>query len=79
MMDVMMDATLNNLKLFNDFQTKNEDFVRSLLDQGAKNREQALKVSKQMLENARKQAAANEAYVQDVMDLTRKTFVPSKG
>lgn len=79
MMNVIIDATLNNLKLVDELQAKNEEYVRTLLDQGAKSREQALKMSQQMVESLSKQASANEAYVKEVMDLTRKTFVPSKG
>lgn len=78
MMDIFMDATLNNLKAFSDFQGRNEDLARAVLDQGAKTREQVLKMQKEAVETLRKQATANETYVKEVMELTRKTFVPSK-
>ena len=78
MMNVMMDATLKSLELVSDFQSKNEELARSFIDQAGKNRAQVMKMTQQSAEMVKKQVAAQETFVKDVMELTRKTFLPAK-
>lgn len=77
MMNLMMDAAQKNLNVMAEFQAKNEEFVRTFLDQAAKNREQALKMSDQMIELAKQQNQTTEKYIKEMMEMARQATVPA--